>query len=220
MMAESRLLRCGWHAVLVEFEGLQQVLAFAGAVREAVATGGHRFTDVSDVVPAARTVLVIVRDGADIGSLRPALSRLAATASATAGRRSGDDDADTVEIGVHYDGPDLHDVAAMTGLTPDEVIQAHTGTSWRVAFAGFAPGFAYLTGGDSRLQVPRRAEPRTTVPAGSVALAGQYSAVYPRPSPGGWQLIGHTDRVIWDLECDPPALLRPGTTVRFVKLGP
>jgi KipI family sensor histidine kinase inhibitor len=89
-----------------------------------------------------------------------------------------------------------------------------------VAFGGFAPGFAYLTGGDSRLRVPRRSEPRTTVPAGSVALAGEYSAVYPRSSPGGWQLIGRTDAAIWDLEHDPPALLRPGTWVRFVELEP
>jgi KipI family sensor histidine kinase inhibitor len=218
-MAEPRLLRCGWHAVLVECGGLEQVLALAEAVRAAVAAGEHGFTDVSDVVPAATTVLITVRDGGDIASLRPALSRLVATASAATGRRSGDT-TETVEIGVHYDGPDLDDVAEMTGLTRQEVIEAHTATSWRVAFGGFAPGFAYLVGGDSRLQVPRRSEPRTTVPAGSVALAGDYSAVYPRPSPGGWQLIGHTDEVIWDLERDPPALLRPGMAVRFVKLEP
>ena len=218
-MAEPRLLRCGWHAVLVEFDELEQVLALADAVREAVAAGEHGFPEVIDVVPAATTVLVIVRDGGDITSLRPALARLAATASAT-GRRSGDGDEETVEIGVHYDGPDLEDVAEMTGLTRQEVIEAHTATSWRVAFGGFAPGFAYLTGGDSRLRVPRRAEPRTTVPAGSVGLAGEYSAVYPRSSPGGWQLLGHTDAVIWDLDRDPPALLRPGVVVRFVELEP
>jgi KipI family sensor histidine kinase inhibitor len=219
-MTEPRLLRCGWHAVLAEFEGLEQVLAFAEAVRAAVATGEHGFTEVIDVVPAAATVLVIVGDGRDITSLRPALARLAATASAAPGRRSGDGEAETVEIGVHYDGPDLDDVAAMTGLARHKVIEAHTATSWQVAFGGFAPGFAYLTGGDSRLRVPRRREPRTTVPAGSVGLAGEYSAVYPRSSPGGWQLIGHTDAVIWDLERDPPALLRPGTTVHFVELVP
>ena len=167
-MAEPRLLRCGWHAVLVECDGLEQVLALAEAVRVAVATGEPGFTEVTDVVPAATTVLVVVGDGANITSLRPALARLAATASAATGPGSGDGDAETVEIGVHYDGPDLDDVAAMTGLTRHEVIEAHTATSWRVAFGGFAPGFAYLTGGDSRLQVPRRREPRTTVPAGSV----------------------------------------------------
>jgi KipI family sensor histidine kinase inhibitor len=216
-MAEPRLLRCGWHAVLVELDGLDQVLALAEAVRASVAAGDPGFTDVSDVVPAARTVLVVVGDGGEIASLRPALARLAATASA-AGGSTGDDDEETVEIGVHYDGPDLDDVAEMTGLSRHDVIAAHTGTTWRVAFGGFAPGFAYLAGGDSRLQVPRRSEPRTAVPAGSVALAGEYSAVYPRSSPGGWQLLGHTDAVVWDLERDPPALLRPGSTVRFVEL--
>ena len=219
-MTGPRLLRCGEHAVLVECDGLEQVLALAEAVRAAVATEEPGFTDVIDVVPAATTVLVVVGDGADITSLRSALARLAATASAATGPGSGDGDAETVEIGVHYDGPDLEEVAAITGLTRHEVIEAHTATSWRVAFGGFAPGFAYLTGGDSRLQVPRRREPRTTVPAGSVGLAGEYSAVYPRSSPGGWQLIGHTDAVIWDLERDPPALLRPGTSVRFVELKP
>jgi KipI family sensor histidine kinase inhibitor len=218
-MAEPRLLRCGWHAVLVEFDGLEQVLAVAEAVRAAVATGEPGFTDVIDVVPAATTVLVIVGDGGNLAPLRPALARLA-TASAPAGGRSGDRDAEAVEIGVHYDGPDLDDVAEMTGLSRKEVIEAHTATSWYVAFGGFAPGFAYLTGGDSRLQVPRRSEPRTAVPAGSVALAGEYSAVYPRSSPGGWQLLGHTDEVVWDLERDPPALLQPGATVRFVELKP
>ena len=80
---------------------------------------------------------------------------------------------------------------------------------------GFAPGFAYLTGGDPRLSVPRRDDPRTTVPAGAVGLAGEYSGVYPRPSPGGWQLLGHTDAVLWDAAADPPALLRPGAVVQF-----
>ena len=217
-MAGPRLLRCGEHAALVECDSLEQVLAVSDAVRAAVAAGEHGFLDVIDVVPAATTVLVIIADGGNLSLVRPALSRLATDASVRAGRSLGEEDAETVEIGVHYDGPDLDDVAEMTGLTRHEVIQAHTGTSWRVAFGGFAPGFAYLTGGDSRLQGPRRSEPRTTVPAGSVALAGEYSAVYPRSSPGGWQLIGHTDAVIWDLERDPPALLRPGTVVRFVEL--
>lgn len=219
-MAEPRLLRCGWHAVLVECDGLEQVLALAEAVRAAVTSSEPGFTEVIDVVPAATTVLVIVGDSGSVSSLRPALARLAATASAGAGRRTGDGDAETVEIGVRYDGPDLDEVAAITGLSRQEVIEAHTGTSWTAAFGGFAPGFAYLTGGDSRLQVPRRAEPRTAVPAGSVALAGEYSAVYPRSSPGGWQLIGRTDAAVWDLDRDPPALLRPGILVRFVELEP
>ena len=116
-----------------------------------------------------------------------------------------------------YDGPDLAEVARLTGLGEDEVVAAHAGTPWRVAFGGFAPGFAYLVGGDPRLQVPRRDEPRTRVPAGAVGLAGEFSGVYPRESPGGWQLIGRTDAVMWDLDRDPPALLAAGLTVRFTQ---
>ncbi len=93
-----------------------------------------------------------------------------------------------------YDGADLDEVARLTGMTPDQVVAAHTGTLWRVGFGGFAPGFAYLVGGDERLNVPRQSEPRTRVPAGSVALAGEFSGVYPRESPGGWQLIGRHRR--------------------------
>ncbi len=99
------------------------------------------------------------------------------------------------------------------------MIAAHTGTEWKVGFTGFAPGFAYLIGGDPRLVVPRRAEPRPRVTAGSVALAGPYSGVYPTESPGGWQLIGHTDLPLWDLQRDPPAVLRPGMRVRFRDAG-
>ena len=117
---------------------------------------------------------------------------------------------------MHYDGPDLDDVAALTGLSRSEVVAAHTGRPWRVAFGGFAPGFAYLVGGDPRLRVPRRDRPRPSVPAGSVGLAGEFSGVYPRSSPGGWQLVGTTSAVLFDVDRDPPALLGPGTTVRFV----
>jgi len=122
-------------------------------------------------------------------------------------------------VPVHYDGPDLEAVAAHTGLTPAEVVSAHTGMPWRVAFGGFVPGFAYLVGGDPRLVVPRRESPRARVPAGAVGLAGEFSGVYPRASPGGWQLVGTTDLVLWDVDRDPPALLRPGVVVRFVEVG-
>jgi KipI family sensor histidine kinase inhibitor len=124
-----------------------------------------------------------------------------------------------VTIDVVYDGADLHEVASLTGMTPAQVIAAHTGTPWRVGFCGFAPGFAYLVDGDARLQVPRRAEPRTSVPAGAVALAGEFSGVYPRQSPGGWQLIGHTDAVMFDVNRDKPALLTPGMWVQFRAVG-
>ena len=95
----------------------------------------------------------------------------------------------------------------------------NTAAPMRVGFSGFVPGFAYLVGGDERLHVPRRAEPRTRVSAGSVGLAGEFSGIYPRETPGGWQLIGRTDAVLWDVERDPPALLTPGTRVQFRAIG-
>ncbi|MFT4299418.1 MAG: allophanate hydrolase subunit 1 [Aeromicrobium sp.] len=144
----------------------------------------------------------------------PALRRLVAVTTPGAVAPLGDGE---IVIAVVYDGPDLAEVARITGLTETEVIAAHTGTAWDVAFTGFAPGFAYLTGGDPRLHVPRRGTPRARVPAGSVALAGPYAGVYPRASPGGWQLIGRTEAVLWDLDRDPPALLRPCLRVRFAE---
>jgi KipI family sensor histidine kinase inhibitor len=120
-----------------------------------------------------------------------------------------------VVIDVVYAGADLDEVAELTGLSRRDVIAAHTETPWRVGFAGFAPGFAYLVGGDERLNVPRRSEPRTKVPVGSVGLAGEFSGVYPRESPGGWQLIGRTDADLWDVDREQPALLTPGQWVQF-----
>jgi KipI family sensor histidine kinase inhibitor len=117
-----------------------------------------------------------------------------------------------------YDGADLDEVAQLTGLSVGEVIEAHTATRWRVAFSGFAPGFGYLSGGDSRLKVPRRGEPRTRVPAGSVGLAGEFTGVYPRESPGGWQLLGRTELTTWDEARQPPALMTPGRVVRFERV--
>lgn len=218
-----RLLTCGEHAVLVELDGLEEVLALDRAVRAAIKAGDAGFAEVVDVVPAARTVLLVVRDGANLAPVRTALPTLAAASVPQQGPGGAGADAShqdvppIVEILVHYDGPDLAEVSELTGLTPQEVVAAHTQTPWRVAFAGFAPGFAYLFGGDARLQVPRRSEPRTSVPAGSVALAGEFSAVYPRSSPGGWQLLGHTDAILWDVDRQPPALLQPGSVVRFME---
>ena len=125
-------------------------------------------------------------------------------------------DGPEIEISVVYDGADLDDVARHTGLSADEVVAAHTGTPWTVAFGGFAPGFSYLVGGAPRLHVPRRESPRGRVPAGSVGLAGEFSGIYPRESPGGWQLVGRTDLTMWDTAREEPALLTAGMTVRFV----
>jgi allophanate hydrolase subunit 1 len=151
-MTEYRtLLDCGQHAVLVEVGGLDEVLAFAHAVREAVAARGAGFADVVEIVPAAATVLVVVRDEAPLAPLRQALAALPVAAGG-AGPKSDQ----IVEIPVHYDGPDLAEVARLTGLDVRDVITAHTRSEWRVAFCGFAPGFAYLSWGDSRLAVPRK----------------------------------------------------------------
>ncbi len=121
----------------------------------------------------------------------------------------------TVTIDTVYDGADLEDVAGLTGLGVDGLVKAHTGQEWRVAFIGFAPGFSYLRGQNPAFQVPRRSSPRIEVPAGAVAMAGPFSAVYPRASPGGWQLIGHTAARLWSLDEQPPTRLEPGTRVRF-----
>lgn len=214
-MSENRtLLTCGEHAVLVEFAGLDDVLPFAEAVREAVQARAPGLTDIIDIVPAARTVLVVVDDGLPIAPVRQALAVLPIAEADQVPISE-----EVVEIPVRYDGPDLPEVSEITGLSVPEIIAAHTRSDWRVAFGGFAPGFAYLGWGDPRLAVPRREDPRTSVPAGSVGLAGEFSAVYPRSSPGGWQLIGHTDVVVFDAGREPPALLQPGMTVRFVEVS-
>lgn len=201
------MLDCGDAAVLLEVAGLDAVFAVVAALKDHRAALGVR-----DVVPGARTVLVTLDPGHALGPVRALLGELASTAPTTTTGNAEDE----TTIEVVYDGPDLDDVAALTGLSHDEVIVAHTATPWRVGFGGFAPGFAYLVGGDPRLRVPRRDRSRTTVAAGSVALAGEFSGVYPRASPGGWQLIGRTDAPLWDLHRDPPALLQAGTAVRFV----
>ncbi len=198
-----RVLAMGDAAILVELADLDAVLAHAAAIEAAGWPG------VVDVVPGARTVVVTVRPSTDLGALRRAIQTLDVTPIDAA-------DGETVEIPVVYDGPDLAEVAELTGLDADEVVAAHTGTPWRVGFGGFAPGFAYLTGGDPRLNVERRSEPRTSVPPGAVGLAGEFSGIYPRSSPGGWQLIGRTDAPLWDATRTPPALLTPGAQVRFV----
>jgi len=208
-----RLLPMGDAALLLETDDIDAVLAVAAVLAPLAEAGNGVWADVDDLVPAARTLLVVARPTTDLDELGRAVvgaARGAALAATSAEQR-------VVEIAVRYDGPDLEEVAQLTGLAPDEVVTAHTGTPWRVGFGGFAPGFAYLVGGDPRLVVARRAEPRTRVTAGSVGLAGEFSGIYPRESPGGWQLIGSTDVVLWDADRHPPALLIPGTTVRFVE---
>jgi KipI family sensor histidine kinase inhibitor len=199
-----RVLPSGSTALLVEVDDLGAVLALHAALEE------DRPAGVVDLVPAARTLLVV----AD-----PAVTTLAAVEAAVRrvtprpGRRGS---GELLELPVVYDGEDLGDVAAHLGVDPGEVVRRHSGTEWTVAFSGFAPGFGYLTPADGAWDLPRRTSPRTRVPAGSVALAGGFTGVYPRESPGGWQLVGHTDVAVFDLARDPAALLRPGVRVRFV----
>lgn len=198
-----RLLDYGAGAMLLECADLAETLRLRPVIEQ-------RFDEVVEIVPGARTLLLRLRVPLS-PAVRQALLDLAGDDPAPA------TDQDPVTIPVDYTGPDLAEVAAHTGLTEAEVVAAHTGQTWTVAFCGFAPGFGYLVGEDDRLRVPRRDRPRTSVPAGAVGLADAFSGIYPRSGPGGWQLIGRTDAVLWDLDADPPALLRPGVRVRFAE---
>jgi KipI family sensor histidine kinase inhibitor len=206
----TRQLPCGDSAVLIEVASIDDVLALQRSLRDEPVAG------VEDLVPGARTLLVVASSPRHLPAVGERVAARAEGLDAGPGARV---DGPVIEVGVDYDGPDLGEVASLTGLSPEEVVAAHTGMPWTVAFAGFAPGFAYLVGGDPRLEVPRRADPRERVPAGAVGLAGQFSGIYPRESPGGWQLIGRTSAVLWDLDRDPPALLVPGARVRFTAGG-
>lgn len=199
-----RVLPVGEDALLVEVSSDDEAQALHAELLRRRAEGS---LSAREIVPAARTVLL---DGLD------APARLAAELTAAHLPSAPPRAREVVEIPVRYDGPDLTDVAARWGVPEEEVARIHGGTEFRVAFCGFAPGFGYLTGLPPRYDVPRRDTPRTAVPAGSVALAGPYTGVYPRSSPGGWQLIGTTDAVLWDHARVPAALLSPGTRVRFV----
>ena len=207
-----RLLPCGDAALLAELDDLSDVLALRSAI-DAERDGGG-LAEVIDVVPAARTVLVRCRP------VEGGLSRVAERLTQLDVTHHTGDEGPQVEIEVFYDGPDLADVAELTGLSEDEVVRLHTEAEWTVAFTGFLPGFGYLVGGDERLSVPRRDESRTKVPAGSVGLAGEFTGAYPKESPGGWQLIGRTEARLWDPDREQPALLAPGTRVTFVRVEP
>jgi KipI family sensor histidine kinase inhibitor len=168
---------------------------------------------ILDVVPAMESLAVFFDPRH--ASLEAVERRLLALAD----RVPDDDDEATVRrlhvIRVSYDGPDLHQVADHAGLEPDEVIRRHANREYRVRFLGFAPGFAYLGPLDPSLVLARRADPRPRVPAGSVAVAGDQTAIYPLDTPGGWHLIGRTDVLVFDPARDPPSLLAPGDRVRF-----
>ena len=168
---------------------------------------------VVERVPGARTVLV------RFDPLRTSADALAAALEATPTDAVQTMPTREAVIPVRYDGEDLDDVARLLSVSREELVRRHLAAAWRVAFSGFAPGFGYAVSGDPLFDVPRRSTPRTRVPAGSVGLAGPFTGVYPRATPGGWQLIGRTDTVMWDIDRDPPALLSPGTRVRFERAG-
>ncbi|MFE9428187.1 allophanate hydrolase subunit 1 [Kitasatospora sp. NPDC006697] len=197
--------RVGEAALLLEVADQERVAALYARLLAERADG--TLGDLAEIVPAARTVLL---DGvADPAALAGRLSGWIVTGS-------GPVEGPLVELPTVYDGPDLAEVAELWGVGTEEAVRRHSGIEYRVAFCGFAPGFGYLTGLPAELAVPRRATPRAAVPAGSVAVAGGYSAVYPGPSPGGWQLLGRTAVRLWDTGREPAALLAPGTRVRFV----
>ncbi len=198
-----RILTASDRALLVEAADLDE------AMRLNLAWDG--VPGVVERIPGARTVLV------RFDPVRVSAAALADVLAATKADAAGAGAAREVTVPVRYDGEDLAEVATLLGVSASDVVGRHLAADWQVAFSGFAPGFGYAVSGDALFDVPRRSSPRTRVPAGSVALAGHFTGVYPRESPGGWQLIGRTDAVMWDIDRDPPALLSPGTRVRFVR---
>lgn len=195
-----RLIPYGMHALMAEYSTLEAVVAAAAAVRAAA------LDRVSDVIPGARTVLVEYA-GSEPPGLRALLG--AEHQQILAGGR-------LIEVPTRYDGPDLAEVAERTGMTVAEVIALHSGTEFAAAFCGFAPGFAYLSGLPPVLHLPRRSSPRTRVPAGSLAMASEFTGVYPTVSPGGWHLLGTVAVAMFDIGREPAALIAPGDRVRFV----
>ncbi|HUY58473.1 MAG TPA: allophanate hydrolase subunit 1 [Solirubrobacteraceae bacterium] len=208
----------GDHALLLELEDNATVHAAGRVARD-------RFGDqLVEIVPGHQTLLVVWDEGLeDAVALMSNLKALASDASAFKLDISaiGNAPPPVVVIPVMYDGADLDAVAATLGVSREAVVELHAGAVYTVAFMGFSPGFPYLIAGEAAREVapllglPRRSTPRTEVPAGSVAVAAEYCGIYPHSSPGGWNLLGRTDVVLFDAERDPPALLEPGTRVRF-----
>jgi KipI family sensor histidine kinase inhibitor len=201
-----RVLPAGPRAFLVEVDERRDVRRLYHEVLQRRAVGG--LDDLVDVVPGASSVLLHFanEEGARLADEVPGWTLPAVTAQAER----------LVTIPVRYDGPDLAEVARLAGLSMDDVVAAHSGAELQVAFCGFCPGFAYLTGLPESLHVPRRPEPRTAVPARAVGIAAEFTAIYPQASPGGWHLIGTALVDPWDEHRSPPALLEPGDQVRFV----
>ncbi|MEU8631327.1 5-oxoprolinase subunit PxpB [Amycolatopsis sp. NPDC048633] len=193
-----RWRRCGEDAALLDCDSLEQMRAAHATVCASRPDG------VIDLVPGARSLLVV----GGVAAVRALLDGADLTHPPAGEPRE-------VTLDVRYDGEDLDLVASDAGVSPEAVVALHTEAVYTVAFTGFAPGFGYLTGLPAQLQQPRLESPRTRVPAGSVGLAGEFTGVYPRESPGGWRLLGHTSATLFDPHADPPALFAPGDRVRF-----
>ncbi len=193
-----RWRRCGEDAALLDCDSLEQLRAAHATVLAARPAG------VVDLVPGARSLLVV----GDVAAVRALLDGADLTHPPAGEPRE-------VTLDVRYDGEDLELIASDAGISADAVVELHTEAVYTVAFTGFAPGFGYLTGLPEPLRQPRLESPRTRVPAGSVGLAGEFTGVYPRESPGGWRLLGQTPATLFDPHADPPALFAPGDRVRF-----
>ena len=200
-----RLLPAGRTAVLVELDDAGQRRRLHRALSDHPAEG------TVDLVPAQTTVLVQV-ESADLlpGAVAHVQDLLAGGLDAVEeGSR------EPLPVPVRYDGLDMSDMADLLDMTTDELVKHHSDQLWTVEFAGFMPGFGYMSGVDWPYRIPRRSSPRTRIPPGSIALADGFTGAYPQASPGGWQIIGTTEMTLWDENADPPALLLPGAVIKF-----
>lgn len=208
MSDQVRLLAAGRRALLVETTTPELRRRLHQALTTSPPDG------LVELVPAARTVLVSCREESDLAAAADHVRALVDAGLEQVAHES----VEPTVIEVRYDGEDLAQVAELVGITPQEVVARHTGQLWTVDFAGFMPGFGYLTGEKGGLTVPRLSSPRTRIPPGSVALADDFTGIYPQASPGGWQLIGTTDAELWRTDRTPPALLEPGAVIQFVEV--
>ena len=199
-----RFLPVNLSTFMVELESLEQTMALTDSLNEMPLLG------IEEITPAARTLLV------RYNPITAKVDELVRAISIRDVSKIQSKVSQSVIIPVHYNGEDLAEVAQYLGISVDEVIRRHTEHEYQVAFSGFAPGFGYMVSKGAQLHVPRRQSPRVKIPAGSVALAGEFSSVYPQASPGGWQLIGTTDLAVWDIHREEPALLKAGYRVNFI----
>ena len=195
----------GPDAYIVELETSEQAISSFSHLKKEIS---HL---LDEVILGANTI--VIKPARYSGITRDGIARLLDSADLD----KANPEQKVVEIPTVYDGQDLQDVAAISRLSVRQVIDMHCAETYVVSFIGFAPGFAYLTGLNPSLEIPRLNSPRARVPKGSVAIAERYTAVYPNSSPGGWRLIGKTAVELWDLSETEPAVLRPGYTVRFVE---